>query len=177
MYIFIYASLSFLVQHITCAPLSYLVHHSYASYIKTLYCIVLLISIYKELFIILTWYQSHCSKCFVQFFVFPGVLTLPQSSPVLLCRCRQNSGVPATVKGWIHRQRLTAFIKFFAPILRSKHLNHHWIDLLTPDLVAQKSPPSNVALSAWRFYPPSRLITRQAPASATCHLVTTPHQP
>jgi hypothetical protein len=53
MYIFTCASLSFLVQHITCAPLPFLVHHSYASYIKPLYCIVLLTSIYRELFIIL----------------------------------------------------------------------------------------------------------------------------
>jgi hypothetical protein len=77
MYVFTCVSLSFLVQHIICASLSFLVHHSYASYIKALYCIVLLTLIYRELFIILTWYQSHCSKCFVQFFVFPSVLLLP----------------------------------------------------------------------------------------------------
>jgi hypothetical protein len=41
-YIFTCASLSFLVQHITCALLPFLVHHSYASYIKALYCTVLL---------------------------------------------------------------------------------------------------------------------------------------
>ena len=53
-YVFTFVLLSFLVQHIICASLSFLVHHSYASYIKALYCIVLLISIYKELFIILS---------------------------------------------------------------------------------------------------------------------------
>ena len=52
-YIFTCASLPFLVQHITCAPLIFLIHYSYASYIKALYCIVLLTLIYKELFIIL----------------------------------------------------------------------------------------------------------------------------
>ena len=43
-----------LVYVFTCASLSFLVHHSYASYIKAFYYIVLLTSIYKELFIILT---------------------------------------------------------------------------------------------------------------------------
>ena len=148
MYIFTCASLSFLVQHITCAPLPFLVHHSYASYIKTLYCIVLLTSIYRKLFIILTWYQSHCSKCFVQFFVFLGILPLPQPSPILLCCHPQNSNVPIAIKGWIHCQRLTAFNGFFASSLRSKHLHHHWIDLLTPDTAAQKSPPFYVARAA-----------------------------
>ena len=33
-------------------------------------------------------------------FVFSGILSLPQPSPVLLRRRRQNSGVPAAVKGW-----------------------------------------------------------------------------
>ena len=130
------APLFFLVQHITCAPLPFLVHHSYASYIKALYCIVLLTSIYRELFIILTWYQSHRSKCFMQsssflaFFCYLNHLQYCFAAAIRIPVCPLLSKVKYIAK------RLTTFIKIFATSLRSEHLHHHSKDLTPLDSAA-----------------------------------------
>jgi hypothetical protein len=147
-YVFTCTSLSFLIQHITCASLPFFVHHSNVSYIKALYCIVLLTSIYRELFIILTWYQSYCSKCFVQsssflaFFRYLNHLRYCFSTAVRIPMCPLQSKVEYIAK------RLTAFIGIFTTSLRSEHLHHHLKDLTTLDSAAQKSWSSNVGHAA-----------------------------
>ena len=149
MHIFTCVSLSFLVQHITCAPLHFLEHH-YASYIKLLYCIVLLTLIYRELFIILTWYQSHYSKCFAQsssflaFFHCLNHLRYCSAAAVRIPVCLLPSKVEYIA------ERLIAFIGIFATSLRSEHLHHYSKDLTSLDLDAQKSPPSDAGRAATR---------------------------
>ena len=77
-----------------------LAQHSYAFLYKGTLLYYSITSIYVELFIILTWYQSNCSnlKVFHAVLVFSGILPLPQPSPVLLCRCHQNFCVPLSLK-------------------------------------------------------------------------------
>ncbi len=106
-------------------------------------------------------------------FVFSGVLSLPQPALALLCRRCQNSGVLTAITGWFHRHRLTAFIGVFSPSLQSKHLHHHCVDLMTPDLTKQKSLPSAAARAAWSFCPPLHCVTSHTPqGSYLCHVST-----
>ena len=133
---------------------------SYASYIKALYCIVLHTSIYRELLIILTWYQSHCSKCFVQsssflaFFRCLNHLRYCFATAVRIPVCPLPSKVEYIAK------KLIAFIGIFSTDLRSEHLYHHSKDLTPLDSTVQKSPPFDTGRAAWRTGTLSRHFTR-----------------
>jgi hypothetical protein len=179
-YIFTCASPFFLVHHITCAPLPFLVHHSYASYIKALYCIVLLTSIYRKLFIILTWYQNHCSKCFVQFSSFLAFFHHLRYCSATVVRIPMY---PLLSKVEYITKRLIAFIGIFATSLRPEHLHHHSKDLTLLDSAAQKSSPSDVGRFATRCLKIRHVVTpRHAPHapsifSDTCRPLVMPRQP
>ena len=96
----------------------------------------------------LAWYQSHCSKCFVQslsflaFFRCLNHLRYCSATAVRILVCPLLSKVEYIAK------RLTAFIGIFGTSLQSEHLHHHSKGLTLLDLDAQKSPPYNAGRAA-----------------------------
>ena len=137
------------------------------SYIKALYCNVWYTSTYRELFVILIWYQSHCSKCFVQslsflaFFRCLNHLRYCSAATIRILVCPLPSKVEYIAK------RLTAFIGIFGTSLRSEHLHHHLKDFTFLDSDAQKSPPSVARRVAKRLLKNRHAVTRLA-CSLTC---------
>jgi hypothetical protein len=142
---------------------------SYASYIKALYCIVLFTSIYRDYSINLTWYQSHCSKCFVQsssflaFFRCLNHLRYCSATAVRIPVCPLPSKVEQSPKTHCLRWNFLSRIPIETPpppLERSLE-----DDLSRAKITAIRRTPPRADQSSC---PPSRHVTRPTRLAPSC---------
>jgi hypothetical protein len=144
-----------LVHHFLSLYSTLLVHHSLSLYIlicllykgTLLYCIIYFNI--QRLFINLTWYQSHCSKCFVQsssflaFYRCLNHLRYCSAPAVTIPVCSLPSKVEQSPKTHCLHWNFLSRISIETP-------PHHWKALSKTISAAQKSPPSDAGRAATR---------------------------